>query len=104
MKHVYQVLCLLLLMISAQQGGVVHELSHIHGIGSIDVRADAGGAADSGCALCPVYAQAVTPAFSHTFHVPDLVRAKLEPSAEPQVAALGAAVPTPRSRGPPSLS
>jgi hypothetical protein len=104
MRHLYQVLCLLLLLISAQQGATVHELSHVHGIDSIDVRADVGGAADSGCALCPAYAQAVTPAFSHSFHIPDLVRANLERSAEPLIAALGAAVPTPRSRGPPSLS
>jgi hypothetical protein len=104
MRHLYQILCLLVLLISAQHGAAVHELSHFHGVDSIDVRINDGGTADSICALCPVYAQAVTPAFSHSFHIPVLVRARLERSAEPQYAAVIAEVPTPRSRGPPSLS
>lgn len=104
MRRVYQALCLLLLMISAQQGAVVHELGHFHPLDRIDARADVDGAADTTCALCPVFSQVVTPAFSHAFHVPPLVRADLERSPEPLYAAVDAAVPTPRSRGPPSLS
>jgi hypothetical protein len=104
MRRVYQLLCLLLLMTLAQQGAAVHELSHFHGIDTIDVRADAGGVADSTCALCPAFAQAVTPAFSHSFHIPVLLCANVDRSAEPEYPAVTAAVPTPRSRGPPSSS
>ncbi|MFI4889040.1 MAG: hypothetical protein ACHQIL_00760 [Steroidobacterales bacterium] len=104
MRQVCQILCLLMLMLSAQHGAAVHELSHFQAAGHIDARADTGAVADSACALCPAYAQAVTPAFSHAFHIPFLVRADLERSAEPQFAAVTAAVPTPRSRGPPSSS
>jgi hypothetical protein len=54
--------------------------------------------------LCPEFAQVVTPAFSHSFHIPLLVRFALESVPEPRFAAVDAAVPRPRSRGPPSLS
>ena len=103
MRHVYKSLCLMLLLIAAQQGAVVHELSHISGVQSIELR-DAGGPADGLCALCPAFAQVVTPAFSHTFHIPLLVRAKAERISQPQIEAVDTRVPTPRSRGPPSLS
>jgi hypothetical protein len=111
MKLVYKALCLWLLLITAQQGAVVHELSHFYGADSINLHVDSGGTADRTggtaertCALCPVFAQVVTPAFSHAFHIPPLVRADAQRFAEPQYAAIGAAVPTPRSRGPPSVS
>jgi hypothetical protein len=111
MKHVCKALCLWLLLITAQQGAVVHELSHFYGADSINLHADTGGTAnltgdtaDRTCALCPVFAQVVTPAFSHAFHIPLLVRADAERFAEPQHEAVDTAVPTPRSRGPPSLS
>jgi hypothetical protein len=94
----------MLLLVMAQDAAVVHELSHLSGLDSVDVRIDSGSVADAGCALCPVFAQVVAPAFSHSFHVPDLVRADLERSPEPRHAAIESAVPTPRSRGPPSLS
>jgi hypothetical protein len=104
MRHLYHILCLLLLMMLAQHGAAVHELSHVHGVDAIDVRADASNAADNTCALCPVYAQAVTPAFSHVFHAPVLVHANPDRSAEPRYSAVTTPVPTPRSRGPPSIS
>jgi len=102
-RHVYKSLCLMLLLIAAQQGAVVHELSHFSGVQSIELR-DSGGTADSLCALCPVFAQVVTPAFSHTFHVPLLVRASAERISAPHIEAADTAIPTPRSRGPPPLS
>ena len=103
MRHVYKSLCLMLLLIAAQQGAVVHELSHFSGVQSIELR-DSGGTADSLCALCPAFAQVVTPAFSHTFHIPLLVRATAQRISQPQIEAADTAIPTPRSRGPPSLS
>jgi len=52
--------------------------------------------------LCPAFAQVVTPAFSHSFHIPVLLCAALERGTEERFIAVETAVPTPRSRGPPS--
>ncbi len=104
MRHVYQALCLVLLLVGAQQAAVVHELSHFSADHGLDLRVDPGGAAHSTCALCPVYAQVATPAFSYSFHLPLLVRAEAERSPEPRIDAAASAIPRPRSRGPPSLS
>ncbi len=101
MRHVFKHLSLLLLLIAAQQGAVVHELSHVGGVDNTYLKA-ASGAADSTCALCPTFAQVNTPAFSHCFDIPLPVRVTLELSAEPLYAVIGAAVPRPRSRGPPA--
>ena len=101
MRYWLKHLGLLLLLLVAQQGAVVHELSHVSEISGTQAKV-APGLADSTCALCPAFAQVVTPAFSHAFHIPLLVRATLEPSAEPLYRVADTAVPTPRSRGPPS--
>ena len=99
MRHVFKLLGLLLLLIVAQQGAVVHELSHVAGDGgALKVCSEGLG---STCAQCPAFAQVVTPAFSHSFHIPALVRTALTLSAEPLYAAIDRTVPRPRSRGPP---
>jgi hypothetical protein len=104
MRQVFKTLGLLLLLMVAQHGAVVHELSHFSDAGHVGLEVQADGAADKTCALCPAFAQVVTPAFSHSFHIPLLVRFALESVSEPRFAAVDAAVPRPRSRGPPSLS
>jgi hypothetical protein len=111
MKHLNKVLALWLLLLTAQQGAVVHELSHFFDADGVSLQADKGGAADRTgdtadrtCTLCPVFAQATTPAFSHAIHIPLLVRADATRFSEPQYEAIDTAVPTPRSRGPPSVS
>ncbi len=112
MRHLLKILGLLLLLMTAEQGAVVHELSHYSGATrgiqsgdtNADVRIDARGSADANCALCPAFAQVLTPAFSHSLQVPLLVRAGLQRSPDAGYLALETAVPTPRSRGPPSLS
>jgi hypothetical protein len=104
MKQAFKALSLLLLLAVAQQGAVLHELSHVLRAADAQLKVDVGGAADSSCALCPAFAQVVTPAFSHAFHVPVLVRAAPERTADPQICEIDAATPHPRSRGPPSLS
>ena len=106
MRQVLKSLGLLLLLLIAQQGAVVHEIGHLSevsssGVGSGEAHSTAG-LADAACALCPAFAQVVTPAFSHSFHIPVLLRAALERSTDPRYIAVEAAVPTPRSRGPPS--
>ncbi len=84
MRQVYQALCLVLLLIGAQQAAVVHELSHFTADQGLDLRVDPGSAAHGNCALCPAFAQVATPAFSHSFHIPLLVRAAAERSPEPR--------------------
>ena len=100
MKHTLKILGLLLLLLSAQQAAVVHELSHTSFVGGSEFNLDSGNS-NSPCALCPAFAQASSPAFSHSFQVPLLVRAAPEPVAKPLFAAIEAAAVTPRSRGPP---
>jgi hypothetical protein len=104
MRNVFKALGLLLLLLTAQQGAVNHELSHFSPTDQADLRVDAGGVADAPCALCAAFAQAVTPTFGHSFHIPLLVRTASQFIPEPRFIALDAAVPRPRSRGPPSSS
>jgi hypothetical protein len=104
MRNVYKALSLLLLLLTAQQGAVNHELSHFSPANQADLRIDTGGVADAPCALCAVFAQVVTPTFGHSFNIPLLVRAASQVVSEPRFVAVDAAVPRPRSRGPPVLS
>ncbi len=104
MSHVYRALTLVLLLLAAQQGALVHELGHFSADHATAVRVGSGSVSDGTCALCPSFAQAASPTFSHSFHIPLLVRSETERSSKPQIAVVDVAVPTPRSRGPPSLS
>ena len=104
MKHPFKALGLLLLLIAAQQGAVVHELSHVVRTNDAELRVEPGGGADTVCALCPAFAQTVTPAFSHSFEIPVLERAAAELCSEPLIFAIDAQAPRPRSRGPPFVS
>jgi hypothetical protein len=104
MRNVFKALSLLLLLLTAQQGAVIHELSHFSPTDQADLRIDVGSAADASCALCAAFAQVVTPTFGHSFNIPLLVRAASQFIPEPRFVALNAAVPRPRSRGPPSSS
>jgi hypothetical protein len=104
MKHAFKALGLLLLLMVAQQGALVHELSHVFRASDAQLKVDSGTVAETSCALCPAFAQVVTPAVSHAFHVPLLGRAAPLLAAEPRHSAIDASVPRPRSRGPPSLS
>ena len=99
MRHAFKLLGLLLLLVVAQQGAVVHELSHVSD--SSSALKGSSEVLDSACAQCPAFAQVVVPAFSHSFHIPSLVRTALTVSAEPLYAATDTAAPRPRSRGPP---
>lgn len=100
MKHTLKILSLLLLLLTAQQAAVVHELSHLSGLAGSEFNLDSGNA-NSACALCPAFAQASSPGFSHPLQIPLMVRAAPEPASKPLFAVIEAAVPTARSRGPP---
>ena len=105
LKQLYQALCLVALLVAGQQGAVVHELGHLAAAQSADLHpADARETADGNCALCPLFSQVATAAFSHSLQIPALLRAEAECVDEPEIEAIEASVPTPRSRGPPSLS
>jgi len=99
-----QSLCLVLLLIAGQQGALVHELGHLTGARTQSVDAQSEQAADSACALCPSFAQAASPTFSHSFDFPSLAPAQMENASAVLVESAGAPVPTPRSRGPPTLT
>ena len=104
MRHLLKSLGLLFVLVVAQQGAVVHELSHVLRAGEAQLKVDPAGVTDTACALCPAFAQAATPAFSHAFHIPLLGRAGPLLASEPRHLVVEASVPQPRSRGPPSLS
>jgi len=93
---------LLLLLIAAQQGALAHDFEHVARLTNLGSSLDPPLLDDSACGLCPAYAQAASPAFSHAFPVPQLGRVPAVRSASPSPAAIIAALPTPRSRGPPS--
>src|ERR1700691_3456641 len=101
MRNVYKALGLLLLLLTAQQGAIDHELGHFSNSGSAEMRVNARGAVDATCAQCPAFAQVVSPPFSHSFHIPLLVRTAAERIRERRCVAADSAAPRPRSRGPP---
>jgi hypothetical protein len=104
MRNVYNLLALFLLLLTAQQGAVNHELAHYSRAVHAELRADAGDTSDATCAQCPAFAQVACPAFSHAFFAPLLVRVASQLTPEPRYAGFDASVPRPRSRGPPSFS
>ena len=104
LKHLYRALALVALLIAGQQGAVVHELGHLAGAQSADMHASASETTHANCALCPLFAQVATAAVSHSIQIPVLLCAGIDRVSEPPVEAIDAAVPSPRSRGPPSLS
>jgi hypothetical protein len=99
MRHVSKLLALMLLLLVAQHGAVVHDLSHLTG-SSKTVKAT--GVLESTCAQCPAFAQASSAAFSHSFHLPLLVRTTIDPSTQFLYSVISAEALGPRSRGPPS--
>jgi hypothetical protein len=104
LKHVYQALCLALLLIAGQQGAVVHELGHLSSAHAVDLRASPPDATETVCALCPSFAQVSTPAFSHSFALPHLLPPDAERESLASTAAGESASSSPRNRGPPARS
>ena len=104
MRQISKLVSLLLLLIAAQHGAVVHELSHFSGSRSIAVQAGPAGLAEAACALCPAFAQAASPAFSHSFQIPLLDPSVVAITRSPRYSAPGLSGPQPRSRGPPAFS
>jgi hypothetical protein len=103
MQSRFRSIALLALLLFAQQGAIVHELGHLTAQLRAATEVGPGHRADTACALCPVYAQAVTPACSHPYPIPPLAPRTSDRTSAPDHPAAGTAAPRPRSRDPPAF-
>jgi hypothetical protein len=102
MSRIRFVLALALLLVFAQQGAMLHELSHVYRTGAPELQSQATLLDGKLCETCLAFAQAANPA-SGTMFVPPVVAAIRHVSPEPQYSIIAAGAPAPRSRGPPIL-
>jgi len=96
----YVVLGLLLMLVTAQQGAVLHELSHICRQGSAQSRVEVIGLGVKTCEQCLAYSQVVNPA-AHSTPILLVVPPAALPLAAPHYCVIARQAPAPRSRGPP---
>lgn len=91
---------LLLLLVTAQQGAVRHELSHFGHVANtaISVGTDQ---SQPPCDLCLAFAQ-LGNLTSHCVDIPRVIPAPAHRGPEPRFSVIHGDVPTPRSRGPPA--
>ena len=99
MKKVFIALGLLLVLVTAQQGAVLHKLSHICRAASTELGIDAD-QAHPPCELCLAFAQVGT-FLGPSHHVPLVHPSPPQLGPEPQYSVVATESPTPRSRGPP---
>jgi hypothetical protein len=102
MSRIRFVLALALLLVFAQQGAVLHELSHVYRTGAPALESDATLLDGKMCEACLAFAQAANPA-TGTLLVAPIVAAVRHVSPETQYSIIATTAPTPRSRGPPIL-
>jgi hypothetical protein len=95
-------LILPLLLVFAQQGAMLHELSHIHNAGSEQVRYADNARGDKLCETCAAFSQVGNPASAPTANLP-CVAVTHYLASEPTYSIVGAEAPAPRSRGPPQV-
>ena len=102
MRKLYISLGLALLLLTAQLGAVLHEVSHICRVGT-NVQAQAHGdtALEKTCELCFAFSQVANPA-GNTVCAQQFEPSSCAAGSPSPSAATPADVPTPRSRGPPS--
>ena len=94
-----------LLLLLAQHGAVLHELSHLsHGTSSHGavLGQSEQQPADGACPTCQAFSQIANPATASAV-VLAYCPAAFVPALDPSYAIVGADVPTPRSRGPPQV-
>jgi len=96
------VLALALLLVFAQQGALLHELSHVYRTGAPELTSGAAYLDGKLCETCLAFAKAANPA-SGTLLVPRIVAAVRHVSPDPEYSIIAAGAPAPRSRGPPIL-
>jgi hypothetical protein len=102
MSRIRFVLALALLLAFAQQGAVLHELSHVYRTGAPALENDATLFDGKMCETCFAFAQAANPA-SGTLLVAPIVAALRHISPQFQYSIIAGTAPVPRSRGPPIL-
>jgi len=102
MSRIRSVFALALLLVFAQHGALLHELSHIYRTGAAELNNEATVLDGKLCETCLAFAQAANPA-SGTLIVPPVVAALRHVSPDPEFSIIAARAPAPRSRGPPIL-
>jgi len=93
-----------LLLLLAQHGAVLHELSHLdhaHTTGTT-LHEDAQRLESGLCLTCEAFSQVTNPATAAALHLP-LAPATLIPGPDPRYSVVAANAPRPRSRGPPQV-
>jgi hypothetical protein len=95
-------LILPLLLVFAQQGAMLHELSHIHRVGSDQVRYEHGFLAGKFCDTCAAFAQVGNPASAAVAVLPAVATVRHYVPA-PIYSIVAAEALPPRSRGPPRV-
>jgi hypothetical protein len=101
MQRRYLSWVLALLLVLAQHGAVLHELSHFgHSADGVSLRQDSGVSEGASCPTCQAFSQVANPAGSYSLEL-GVVPQSLNPTAEPAYSITAADVPSARSRGPP---
>jgi len=95
-------LVLPLLLLFAQQGAMLHELSHIHPVGSGQVRYDNSLVAGKICDICAAFAPVGNPASASVAVLPEVAAVRHYVPA-PLYSIVAAEALPPRSRGPPRV-
>jgi len=95
-------LVLPLLLVFAQHGAMLHELSHIHPGGSAQVRYENDLLAGKICDICAAFAQVGNPASASVAVVPTVATVRHYVPA-PLYSIVAAEALSPRSRGPPRV-
>jgi hypothetical protein len=102
MSRIRFVLALTLLLVFAQQGAMLHELSHVYRTGAPALENDRTLLDGKMCETCLAFAQAANPANGTLVTAPIFAGIR-HISPEPQYSIIATTAPTPRSRGPPIL-
>jgi hypothetical protein len=105
MRRLRLALALPLLVLFAQQGALLHELSHVYYSGQIlgsQLHQDEQLPDNTLCPTCQAFAQIAHPAVGHAA-VLALPPATYLPTPEPSFRNANADAPNPRSRGPPQV-
>jgi hypothetical protein len=101
MRKLHISLGLALLLLLAQQGAILHEVSHICRVGTnVQAHVQADSFLEKTCELCVAFSQVASPA-GNTLPVIRFEPSACVAGAQTPSAATPADVPTPRSRGPP---
>lgn len=89
------------LLLFAQLGALIHEVSHLVQAGTSDVRVHADSHLDKTCELCLAFSQVTNPA-SHSVELPFFAPGGCAATPAGLHAPTPGETPTPRSRGPPA--